>query len=156
MIEMNIVGVRLELPLNQPIVLLKEKKGKRYLPIWIGTFEAMAIALAMQGVKTPRPMTHDLVRNLFEKLNIQMTKVEITEIKEGTFYALITLSVDGEFRQIDSRPSDAIALAVRTMSPVYADESVLEEAGIVIHSVEEEVGKFRDFLDTVQPEDFGK
>lgn len=153
MIEMNIIGVRVELPTNQPLILLKEKKGERVLPIWIGVSEAVAIALKLQDVKTARPMTHDLLKNILDELKIRAEKVVITEIVNGTFYATITLSSKSSY-EISSRPSDAIALAVRTNMPVYAEEKVLEEASIVLESVEEEIKRFRDFLDHVKPEDF--
>jgi uncharacterized protein len=155
MIEMNLVGVRVELPGNQPIVLLKESEGERYLPIWIGTSEATAIAFALQGVPTQRPMTHDLMKNILEELGILVERIVITELKEGTFYANIQMARDGTRFNVSSRPSDAIALAVRTNVPIFANEDVLTEASIVIRDDEEqEVEKFREFLDNVNPEDF--
>src|SRR6266511_2587070 len=155
MIEMNLVGVRVELPTNQPIVLLKEREGERFLPIWIGAMEATAIAFALQGIVTARPMTHDLLKNILEELTIQVEAIEITELKEGTFYAVIKLAANGTAYEVSSRPSDAIALAVRTNVPIFAAEEVLTEASIVIRDDEEqEVEKFREFLDQVNPEDF--
>jgi bifunctional DNase/RNase len=155
MIELSLIGVRVELPANQPIVLLKERAGERYLPIWIGTAEATAIALALQGVPTARPMTHDLMKNILEELGILVERIVITELKEGTFYASIQMARDGTRFQVSSRPSDAIALAVRTNVPIFANEDVLTEASIVIRDDEEqEVEKFREFLDNVNPEDF--
>ena len=126
--ELDVVGVRVEMPSNQPIVLLKESAGERYLPIWIGAGEATAIAFAQQGVVPPRPMTHDLIRDL-----LAATGVEVS-----------------------ARPSDAIAVALRTGTPIFGADDVLEEAGIAIpDEQEDEVEKFREFLDQISPEDFG-
>ena len=155
MIELNLVGVRVEVPNNQPIVLLKEREGERYLPIWIGYMEAQAIAYALQGVVTPRPMTHDLMKNVLEEIGVHVERIVITELRDGTFYATIQMSRDGSKYDISSRPSDAIALAVRVNVPIFANEDVLTEASIVIRDDEEqEVEKFREFLDQVTPEDF--
>jgi bifunctional DNase/RNase len=155
MIELNLVGVRVELPTNQPIVLLKESQGERYLPIWIGAMEATAIAFALQGIPTARPMTHDLMKNVLEEIGVHIERIVITELKEGTFYAVIHMSQNGTRYEISSRPSDAIALAVRVNVPIFANEDVLSEASIVIRDDEEqEVEKFREFLDQVSPEDF--
>jgi len=157
MIELNLIGVRVELPANQPIVLLKEQQGERYLPIWIGTNEATAIALALQGVTPPRPMTHDLMKNMLEELQILVERIVITELREGTFFAEIQMARNGTRYEISSRPSDAIALAVRTGVPIFANEDVLSEASIVIRDDEEqEVEKFREFLESVNPEDFSE
>jgi bifunctional DNase/RNase len=157
MIEMDLAGVRVELPSNQPIVLLKERGGDRYLPIWIGAAEAAAIALALQGVVTPRPMTHDLLKNILEEMSVEVQRIVITELREGTFYAVISMRRDGESYEVSSRPSDAIALAVRIHAPIYANEEVLSEASILIpdgDEQEEEVERFREFLENVRPEDF--
>ncbi|MFN2544536.1 MAG: bifunctional nuclease family protein [Actinomycetota bacterium] len=155
MIEMNLVGVRVELPTNQPIVLLREKEGERFLPIWIGAMEATAIAFALQGIVTARPMTHDLMKNLLEELGVNVERIVITELRDGTFYAVIHLQANGSSYEVSSRPSDAIALAVRVNVPVFAQEEVLTEASIVIRDDEEqEVEKFREFLEQVNPEDF--
>jgi bifunctional DNase/RNase len=157
MIELTLIGVRVELPANQPIVLLKEREGERYLPIWIGSAEAQAIALALQGVTPPRPMTHDLMRNILEELGVAVERIVITELREGTFYAIIQMTRNGTRFEISSRPSDAIALAVRTSVPIFANEEVLGEASIVIRDDEEqEVERFREFLDQVTPEDFAE
>jgi bifunctional DNase/RNase len=155
-IELTLVGVRIELPTQQPIVLLKERDGERYLPIWIGNVEATAIAFALQGVQTPRPLTHDLLRNVLEELQARVDRIVITELRDGTFYANIELTRDGARHTISSRPSDAIALAVRTKTAIFAEERVLSEASILIKNDEEEreVEKFREFLDQVSPEDF--
>ncbi len=155
MIEMSLAGVRVELPSNQPIVLLKEESGERYLPIWIGAAEAAAIAFALQGVVTPRPMTHDLMKNVLEEVGAAVDRIVITDLREGTFYAVIRLHQNGTVHEISSRPSDAIALAVRYECPIFADEDVLSEASILIPTEEEEeVERFREFLNTVEPEDF--
>jgi uncharacterized protein len=155
MIELNLVGVRIELPSQQPIVLLREREGERFLPIWIGGSEAQAIALAMQGVVPPRPLTHDLIKNLLEEVGAHVERIVITELREGTFYAIIHMSQNGSRFEVSSRPSDAIALAVRVSVPIFASEEVLSEASIMIRDEEEqEVEKFREFLDHVTPEDF--
>ncbi len=155
MIEMTLAGVRVELPSNQPIVLLKEREGERFLPIWIGAAEAAAISLALQGIATPRPMTHDLLKNILEEMTVQVDRIVITELREGTFFAVINMHRNGTAWEISSRPSDAIALAVRVNAPIFADEDVLSEASILIPSdEEEEVEKFREFLENVTPEDF--
>ena len=152
---MELTGVRVELPSNQPIVLLREREGERYLPIWIGAAEAAAIALALQGVVTPRPMTHDLLKNILEDLSVEVQRIVVTELRDSTFFAMIQLQRKGESFEISSRPSDAIALAVRTSTPIFANEDVLSEASILIPGDEEdEVEKFREFLDNVSPEDF--
>lgn len=155
MIELELVGVRVELPHNQPIVLLKERSGERFLPIWIGAVEATSIAFALQGVVTQRPMTHDLMNDLLSGLEVAVERIVVTELREGTFYAEIQMTSDGESVIVSSRPSDAIALAVRATVPIFADESVLAEAGIEIEDDDEvEVEQFKEFLDTVSPEDF--
>ena len=155
MIELSLVGVRVELPSNQPIVLLKETGGERYLPIWIGAVEATAIAFALQGVQTPRPMTHDLLRDIMAETEIHVERVLISELVDQTFYAVIKMALDGRTAEVSSRPSDAIALAVRIDAPIFAADEVLEQAGIELRDDEEtEVQKFREFLDQVSPEDF--
>jgi bifunctional DNase/RNase len=159
MIELQLVGVRVELPTNQPIVLLKEREGERYLPIWIGPVEATAIALGMQGVETQRPMTHDLMRDLLQNLGITVDRIVITELRDGTFYAEIQMSQNGNSVAVSSRPSDALALAVRMNLTIYANEDVLEEASIAVkddneEDAEKEVERFREFLEQVSPEDF--
>ena len=155
MIELSLVGVRVELPSNQPIVLLKETGGDRYLPIWIGAVEATAIAFALQGIQTPRPMTHDLMRDMLKEANIEVERIVISELVDQTFFANIRMTGNGDTIDVSSRPSDAIALAVRLGSPIFGAEEVLEQAGIELKDDEEvEVEKFREFLDQVTPEDF--
>jgi bifunctional DNase/RNase len=155
MIELSLVGVRVELPSNQPIVLLREREGKRYLPIWIGVNEAQAIAIALQGIPTPRPMTHDLMKNLLDEVGVNVERISITELRDGIFYATVQMSRNGSRFEVSSRPSDAIALAVRTGVSIFAAEEVLAEASIDVPDEEEqEVEKFREFLDQVSPDDF--
>lgn len=156
LIEMNLAGVRMELPSNQPIVLLRESEGERFLPIWIGPSEATAIAVALQGIVTPRPMTHDLLKNILEEMAVQVSSIIITELREGTYYAVINMQRNGDAFEISSRPSDAIALAVRLGCKIFASDDVLTEASILIPNgeEEEEVEKFREFLENVNPEDF--
>ena len=150
--ELSVVGVRVELPSQQPIVLLKEVDGDRYLPIWIGAVEATAIAFAQQGVVTARPMTHDLMRDLLDAFGKPLRTVTITELRDGVFYAELGFD-DGIV--VSARPSDAIALAMRSGAVIRGAEAVLAEAGIAIpDEQEDEVEKFREFLDTITPEDF--
>jgi bifunctional DNase/RNase len=155
-VPVELVGVRIELPSNQPIVLLKEVGGTRYLPIWIGAGEATAIAFALEGVQTPRPMTHDLLKMSLEALDATVQRVVVTEMQDGIYYADLVLVRHGEEITVSSRPSDAIALAARTGSPILVAPQVLEESGVEIHDEEEEdeVARFRNFLDSVKPEDF--
>ena len=150
--ELTVVGVRVELPSNQPIVLLKETAGDRYLPIWIGAVEATAIAFAQQGVVPARPLTHDLLKDVLEATGATLTAVTITDLRDGVYYA------DLQFASgvtVSARPSDAIALAIRNGTTIYAEESVLAEAGVAIPDEQEsEVEEFKRFLDEVSPEDF--
>jgi uncharacterized protein len=148
----EVMGVRVEMPSNQPIVLLKELDGVRYLPIWLGAAEATAIAFAQQGVLPPRPLTHDLFKNVLDSLKVNLQTVYLTELKDGVFYAQLNF---GEGESISARPSDAIALALRTGSPILASEALLEEAGIEIpDQSEDEIERFKEFLDEINPEDF--
>ena len=150
--EVDVIGVRVEMPSNQPIVLLREVAGDRYLPIWIGAVEATAIAYEQQGVKPARPLTHDLLKDVISSLGRRLEQVRITDLQEGTFYA--ELIFDGGIT-VSARPSDSVALALRIGVPIHAEESVLAEAGLVIpDEQEDEVEKFREFLDSISPEDF--
>ena len=155
---MNLVGVRVEMPTNNPIVLLREANGQqRVLPIFIGPVEATAIAFALQGVVTQRPMTHDLMRDVLGALGVAVERVVITELRDRTFFAEIEMTSNGSSCKVSSRPSDAIALAARLSTPIFADESVLEEAAVTVSDEEEqedEVERFREFLEGVNPEDF--
>jgi bifunctional DNase/RNase len=156
------VGVRVDVPTNQPIVLLRENDGQRYLPIYIGSPEATAIVYALQGMDTPRPMTHDLFTTVLEETGARLSQVVITEMRDSTFFAEIELTRPDGTTRISSRPSDAIALAVRSEVPVpiFADEGVLEEAGVLFEQEEDEderlVEQFSEFIDQVRPEDFAR
>ena len=161
MIEMTVAGVRIEFPSNSPIVLLREAEGERFLPIWIGQSEAQAIAIGQQGLATPRPMTHDLLKNILDEMAVQVTSITITELRDGVFHAVIGLQRNGSSYEISSRPSDAIALAVRLDCKIFANEDVLEEASILIppdgegeQEEEKQVQEFREFLENVTPDDF--
>lgn len=158
MIPVQFVGVRVEVPSNQPIVLLREAdSGPRYLPIFIGSPEATAIVYAYQGMETPRPMTHDLFVTVMGDFGITLEQVAVTALREGTFYAELTLRHGDTVERISSRPSDAIALAVRLGDvPIVVDEDVFEEAGVLFEEEQDEdqIEEFRAFLDEVSPEDF--
>lgn len=150
--EVDVIGVRVEMPSNNPIVLLRESTGDRYLPIWIGAVEATAIAFAQQGVVPPRPLTHDLIRDLLEATGNALTEVRITEMRDNVFYATLVLASGIE---VSARPSDSIALALRTGARIVCAEEVLAEAGVEVpDEQDDEVEKFREFLDHVSPEDF--
>jgi bifunctional DNase/RNase len=150
--RLEVIGVRVEMPSSQPIVLLRESGGDRYLPIWIGAVEATSIAFAQQGVLPPRPLTHDLLKDLLLAVGSNLEQVEISEIKDGVFYATLKLANGVE---LSARPSDAIALALRTGSPIFGGEALLDEVGIEIaDQSDDEVEKFREFLDQIEPEDF--
>jgi bifunctional DNase/RNase len=155
---MVIYGVSFDLVGKQPIVLLKTADGNRFLPIWIGHPEAAAILMKLQGASTPRPLTHDLVTEMLSQLDAQVVRITVTELKENTFYATITLQQDGTEIEVDSRPSDAIALAVRSDAPIFAADAVIEESAIEFEgeevNEEEIVTEFKRFLDTVTPDEF--
>ena len=155
---MVIYGVSFDMVGKQPIVLLKAVDTNKFLPIWIGHPEAAAILMKLQGASTPRPMTHDLLFDMLGELEVACTRVSVTELRENTFYASITLSVNGREVEIDSRPSDALALAVRSGAPIFAAEDVIAESAIEfeheVEDTEEVVDKFKEFLDRVTPEDF--
>jgi bifunctional DNase/RNase len=157
---MVVYGVSFDMVGKQPIVLLKTAEGNRFLPIWIGHPEAAAILMKLQGASTPRPMTHDLLTEILGQLNARIVQIAVTELRENTFYAQITLAVNGSEVEIDSRPSDAIALAVRAGAPIFAAESVIEESAIEFEhedvNEEEIVEEFKKFLEDVSPEDFEK
>ncbi|MBP7629834.1 MAG: bifunctional nuclease family protein [Acidimicrobiales bacterium] len=161
MIEMEIVGVRVEMPSSSPIALLREVGGtQRLLPIFIGAPEATAIAFALEEVVTPRPMTHDLLRTVLDDLGVSLERITVTDLREGVFYAELELNARDGVHTISSRPSDAIALAARTGSPIFAAESVLDEAAYVEEAAEEGpeqeevVEQFKEFINSVDPEDF--
>ena len=156
--EMVIYGVSFDMVGKQPIVLLKTRDGHKFLPIWIGHPEAAAILMKLQGANTPRPMTHDLINDMLSEMEVSCSRVSVTELRENTFYASITLQVNGREVEIDSRPSDALALAVRTSAPIFAAEDVIAESAIEfeheVEDTEEVVDRFKEFLDQVSPEDF--
>lgn len=176
MIEVAIDSIRVSLMNYQRVVILREKTADRYLPIWIGPAEADAIAAKLQGVKLERPLTHDLLRSMIDALGARANSIIIYDLKNDVFYAKILLSVDGGQIEVDSRPSDALALAVRVEVPIYVDESVMDKAGILLDRegkpleeksviegkdkvTDEELKKmsaFRDFIDTLDLDDFGK
>ncbi|MBR7742356.1 bifunctional nuclease family protein [Phycicoccus sp. BSK3Z-2] len=154
---LDVLGVRVEMPTNNPIVLLRERDGDRYLPIWIGAAEATAIAYAQQGVVPPRPLTHDLLRSVIDETGHTLTRVRITSLEDGVFHAV--LDIDGGAAEggtdVDSRSSDAIALALRAGADIVADEDLLAEAGVEMTETEDdEVEKFKEFLDHVSADDF--
>jgi len=159
--EMVIYGVSFDLVGKQPIVLLKTAEGNKFLPIWIGHPEAAAILMKLQSQAPPRPMTHDLLSDMLEQLGAQVVRITVTELRENTFYAQITVQQDGAESEVDSRPSDAIALAMRSEAPIFAADRVIEESAIEFEGdevdqdqLEAEVAKFKHFLDEVTPEDF--
>ncbi len=165
MVEMDLVGVRVELPSNTPIALLRERAGaRRVLPIFIGGPEATAIAFALEEVVTPRPMTHDLMRNLLDDLGVSIESVTVTELRDRTFYAEIELHASDGVHRVSSRPSDALALAIRVGTPIYAAEEVLDEAAFEAEDESDAEGEpeeqsevveqFREFIDNVSPDDF--
>jgi hypothetical protein len=164
MVEMHLNAVRVELPTNTPLLLLQEVTGaKRTLPIYIGQTEAQAIAFAQQGIETPRPMTHDLIRDILEELGAVVECIVITELRDRTFYAEIRLLVAGQRRIISARPSDAVALAVRVDTTIYAEDDLLDAEGIILPEdddeepaaeAEELVSEFREFIEGIRPEDF--
>jgi bifunctional DNase/RNase len=158
---MLIYGVSFDLVGKQPIVLLKTADGNKFLPIWIGHPEAAAILMKLQSQAPPRPMTHDLLSDMLEQLEAHVVRITVTELRENTFYAQITVQQDGREIEVDSRPSDAIALAIRAEAPIFAAERVIEESAIEFEGedvdqdqLDAEVAKFRNFLDEVTPEDF--
>ena len=159
--EMLIYGVSFDLVGKQPIVLLKTADGNKFLPIWIGHPEAAAILMKLQSQTPPRPMTHDLLSDMLEQLGATISRITVTELRENTFFAQITVTQDGQEIEIDSRPSDAIALAIRAEAPIYAADRVIEESAIEFEGeevteeqLEEEVVKFRSFLEQVTPDEF--
>ena len=150
--EVDVLGVRVEMPSNQPLVLLREVTGERYLPIWIGAVEATAIAFAQQGVVPPRPLTHDLLKDILEATGNELAEVRIVDVKDNVFFATLVFASGVE---VSARPSDAIALALRTGTTIVCSDEVLAEAGVAVPAEQEdEVERFREFLDQVTPDDF--
>jgi len=164
LVPVEVVGVRIEMPSNQPIVLLKEIEGTRFLPIWVGAVEATSIAFAQQGLQAERPLTHDLMANLLDHVDITLTSVHITSIRDGVFYAeLLLRDSNGSLAPLSARPSDAIAVALRTKSNIMVNSDLLDEVGIDIPDQvasdisaagDQELEAFREFLDGINPEDF--
>jgi uncharacterized protein len=157
--QMQIYGVSFDMVGKQPIVLLKTVDGNKFLPIWIGHPEAAAILMKLQGASTPRPMTHDLLSDLLDQLDAKCERVSVTELRDNTFYASITISVNGSEIEIDSRPSDAIALAVRADAKIFVADEVIDDSAIEFNQEPEDSGEvideFKKFLENVSPEDFG-
>ena len=157
LIEMTIKGLMVDPITNMPIVILKDKDGDRVLPIWVGIFEANAIALQIENIATPRPMTHDLLRNVIADLDGRVDRVVISDLKENTFYAIVHLTVRGERVAIDARPSDAIALALRAHSPILVEESVIDSAKTVDFTTERaDSDRLQKWLESLDPNDLGK
>jgi len=157
LIEMTIKGLMVDPITNMPIVILKDTQGERVLPIWVGIFEANAIALQIENIATPRPMTHDLLRNVIQDLNASVQKVVVCDLKENTFYALIYVNAGGETVAIDSRPSDAIALALRTRAPIFVEETVIDNAKTIDFGTERaDSERLQKWLESLDPEDLGK
>ena len=159
--QMQIYGVSFDMVGKQPIVLLKTVDGNRFLPIWIGHPEAAAILMKLQGASTPRPMTHDLLSEMLDQLDAKCERVAVTELRDNTFYAQITVQLDGSEIEVDSRPSDAIALAIRAEAPIFAADDVIEESAIEFEGeevteeeIESRVSEFKQFLDEVTPDEF--
>ncbi len=157
LIEMTIKGLMVDPITNMPIVLLKDKDGERVLPIWVGIFEANAIALQIENIVTPRPMTHDLLRNIITDLDGRVDRVVVSELKENTFYAVVHLTVRSERIAVDARPSDAIALALRTRAPILVEETVIENAKTVDFASERaDNDRLQKWLESLDPEELGK
>ena len=157
-IEMNIKGLMIDPITNMPIIILRDQEGQRILPIWVGVFEANAIALQIENVQTPRPMTHDLLKNIIDDLSAQVERIVVTELKENTFYALIHLRRNGHSIEVDARPSDAIALALRTRAPIFVEEAVIQNARSVENSRESsmDVTRLQKWLEGLSEDELGK
>ena len=154
---MTIKGLMVDPITNMPIIILRDKDGQRVLPIWVGVFEANAIALQIENVTTPRPMTHDLLKNVIADLRARIEKIVVSDLKENTFFALIYLSVGGEVMAIDARPSDAIALALRARAPIFVEEKVIDHAKTVDLAPEKgDAERLQKWLESLDPDDMGK
>ena len=157
MIEMNIKGLMVDPITNMPIIILRDSEGQKVLPIWVGVFEANAIALQIENVTTARPMTHDLLRNVIQDLKATVQKIVVCDLQENTFYALIYLSLGGETVAIDARPSDAIALALRSRAPIFVEDAVIEHAKTVDFSSEKaDADRLQQWLESLDPDELGK
>ena len=156
-IEMTIKGLMIDPITNMPIVILKDKAGDRVLPIWVGVFEANAIALQIENISTPRPMTHDLIKNILTEIEAEVQRIVVSDLRYNTFYAMIYLDRDGETIAIDARPSDAIALALRTRSPIFVEDSVVESAkGLDLSKEPTDSERLQKWLEGLNPDDLGK
>ncbi len=156
-IEMSIKGLMVDPITNMPIIILRDADGQRVLPIWVGIFEANAIALQMENISTPRPMTHDLLRNVIEDLSGRVTKIVVSDLRDNTFYALIYVDVGHDTVAIDSRPSDAIALALRTQAPIFVEETVIDNAkGVDFSTDKADSERLQKWLESLDPEELGK
>ena len=156
-IEMTIKGLMIDPITNMPIIILRDQNGQRVLPIWVGVFEANAIALQIENVQTPRPMTHDLLKNILEDLQARVERIVVSALKENTFYAVIHLATSGDKLAIDARPSDAIALALRTRSPIFVEDSVVESAkGLDLSKESTDSERLQKWLEGLNPDDLGK
>ena len=156
-IEMKIKGLMVDPVTNMPIVILKDERDERVLPIWVGIFEANAIALRIEDIETPRPMTHDLLRNLLDSLHVSVAKIVVSDLKDNTYFARIHLDVDGGRREIDARPSDAIALALRTEAPIFVDQDVLDQSRALDEDGEpSDSERLRRWFENLDPDDFSK
>ena len=156
-IEMTIKGLMIDPITNMPIIILRDQEGQRVLPIWVGVFEANAIALQIENVQTPRPMTHDLLKNVIDDLRGQVDRIVVSELKENTFYARIHMTSEGRALEVDARPSDAIALALRTHSPIFVEETVIQSARSVESSKENmDLGRLQKWLEGLSDDELGK
>jgi bifunctional DNase/RNase len=156
-IEMTIKGLMVDPITNTPIVILRDKEGQKVLPIWVGIFEANAIALQIENIATPRPMTHDLLRNVIHDLKASVEKIVVCDLQENTFYALIYLGLNGDTVAIDARPSDAIALALRTRAPIFVEDTVIDHAKTVDFTTEKaDADRLHKWLESLDPDDLGK
>jgi bifunctional DNase/RNase len=156
-IEMTIRGLMVDPITNMPIIILRDRDGQRVLPIWVGVYEANAIALQMENVATPRPMTHDLLKNVIQDLRATIDKIVVSDLKENTFYALIHLTVNGEGMAIDARPSDAIALALRARAPIFVEDRVIDNAKTLDFAPEKgDTERLQKWLESLDPDDMGK
>jgi uncharacterized protein len=156
-IEMSIKGLMVDPVTNTPIVILRDKDGQKVLPIWVGIFEANAIALQIENIATPRPMTHDLLRNVIRDLKAEVQKIVVCDLQENTFYALIYLGLNGDTVAIDARPSDAIALALRTRAPIFVEDTVIDNAKTVDFTTDKaDSDRLHKWLESLDPDDLGK
>jgi hypothetical protein len=156
-IEMTIKGLMIDPITNMPIVILKDREGDRVLPIWVGVFEANAIALQIENIATPRPMTHDLLRNILSEIDADVQRIVVCELKENTFYAMIYLDREGQTMAVDARPSDAIALALRTKAPIFVEDAVVESAkGLDLSKDTTDSERLQKWLEGLNPDDLGK